>query len=54
MEEVKDSSQNSDLGKEELDKIEAQAQAEKIPKEPLLGVLRNSRNGARNDSSTSI
>ena len=38
MEEVKDSSQNSDLGKEELDKIEAQAQAESTKRATSWGI----------------
>ena len=38
MEEVKDSSQNSDLGKEELDKVEAQAQAENTKRATSWGI----------------
>ena len=38
MEEVKDSSQNSDLGKEESDKIEAQAQAENTKRATSWGI----------------
>ena len=47
MEEI--SSQNSDLGLEDLDKLEAKGQAE-IQREPLRGGSKNSRNGATNES----
>ena len=42
------SSQNSDLGLEDLDKLEAKGQAENT--KPLRGGSKNSRNGATNES----
>ena len=47
MEEI--NSQNSDLGLQDLDKLEAKAQAENT-KRALTGASKNSRNGAINES----
>ena len=47
MEEI--GSQNSDLGLEDLDKLEAKAQAENTKRATSWGI-KNSRNGATNES----